>query len=208
MNRKVSAKVDAPAPLPGMEGLTVRTEARLCWWAIRSRLHGAGGGGLAAAAIATATLTAWISRGLGAGAVVATFAVVLVVYFAAAVAFIAAVQLFFDARRRRRGWLVGYFTADASQLVHPNRAGAWILSDHFARRRGHGLAAAFRRQVFSHLTDEADRHQVAIVMDTHAEKLARIYAQDMPGLRVVAQRRTMLNGRTFTLQRDPHPVSS
>ena len=54
---------------------------------------------------------------------------------------------------------------------------------------------------------EADRHQVVMVMDTHAERLAHIYAQDMPGLRVVAQRRT-INGETWILQRDPHPVSS
>ncbi len=142
---------DAPAPLRGVEGLTRRNEARLILWAIRARLHGAGGWSLAAVAIATAGFGAWIIRPLGAGAVVATFVVVLVVYAAGVGAFGAVVQLLANARRRRRGWLVGYFTADASQLVHPNTAGAWILSDHFARRRGHGLAAAFRRQVFAHL---------------------------------------------------------
>jgi len=43
---------------------------------------------------------------------------------------------------------------------------------------------------------EADRHQVVMVMDTHVGKLAHIYAQDMPGLRIVAQRRT-INGETW-----------
>ncbi|RMB57264.1 hypothetical protein EAX62_16135 [Tessaracoccus antarcticus] len=62
--------------------------------------------------------------------------------------------------------------------------------------------------MFAHLAAEADRHHAVIVMDTHAEKLARIYAQDMPGLYVVAQRRTIINGPTWTLQRDPQPVSS
>jgi len=129
---------DAQAPLHGVEGLTCRNEARLIWWAIRSRLHGTGGWRLAVTVIATATLSAWIIRQLGTGAAVATFVAVLVVYV---VAFVAAVQLLINTRRRRQGWIVGYFTEDASQLVHPGPARAWVLSDHFARRRGHGLAA-------------------------------------------------------------------
>ncbi len=178
-----------PAPLPGVEELTVRNEARLAWWAIRSRLQSASGVGVVVLAIATATYGAWISRPLGAGTAVATAAVAVLIFAGAAVVWFFGVQLLTNAyrRRRRHGWLVGYFTADATQLVHPDRAGTWILSDHFARRRGHGLAAAFRRQVFAHLAAEADRHQVVIVMDTHAEKLARIYTNDMPGLRVVDQ---------------------
>jgi len=198
---------DAPAPLSGVEGLKHRNEARLIWWAIRSRLHGAGGWWLAATAIATATLSAWIIRQLGTGAAVATFVEVLVVYPAGVVAFVAAVQRLSNARRRRQGWLAGYFSADATQLIHPDPAGAWILSDHFAHHRGHSLAAPFRRQVFMHLAAEADRHNAVIVTDTHAEKLAELYTHDMPGLRVVAQRRT-INGPTWTLQRDPHPVTS
>ncbi len=196
-----------PAPLADVEGLTAGNEAHLIWWAIHSRLHGSGGWWLAATTVVTATLGAWTTRDLGTGTVVATAAVVLVAYPVGVVAFVAAVQLLINTGRRRRGWLVGYFTVDASQLVHPNSAGAWILSDHFARRRGHGLAAAFRRQVFAHLAAEADRHQIVIVMDTHAENLAHIYIEDMPGLCVVAQRRT-INGLTITLQRDPKPVTS
>lgn len=143
----------------------------------------------------------------GACAVVVTIAIVVGWFLVGAGMLVAGVQLVADTRRRRRGWLVGYFTADASQLVHPNHAGAWILSDHFARRRGHGLAAAFRRRVFTHLAAEADRHQVVIVMETHAEKLANIYTRDMPRLCVVAQRRTALSGQRFVLQRDPRPLN-
>lgn len=195
-----------PAPLPEMEVLTARNEARLIWWAIRFSFQGARGGWLAAVVIATATFGAWTILPFGVSAVVVTIALVAVWLVVGAMMLVAVAQLLTNAHRRRRGWLVGYFTADASQLVHPNHAGAWILSDHFARRRGHGLAAAFRRRVFTHLAAEADRHQVVIVMETHAEKLAHIYTQDMPELRVVAKRRT-INGPTWSLQRDPQPVS-
>lgn len=156
MKRKAPATAGVPTPLPGMEGLTASTEARLIWWATCSRLHGAGGCWLAAAAIATATYGAWATRPLGTGTAVATFAVVVVVFLAVAPLYIAAVLLLTNAHRRWRGWLVGYFTLAATQLVHPDRVGTWILTDHFARRRGHGLAAPFRRQVFAHLAAEAD----------------------------------------------------
>lgn len=191
-----------PSPLPGVDGLTGRNQMRLVWWAVRSRLHGVSGWWLAAAAIATAAVSAWITRPLGTGVAVITATVVVVLYLAGVIVFAAAVQLLVNTRRRHRGWLVGYLTTDASQLVHPDPAGAWVLSDHFARRRGHGLAAVFRRQVFKHLAEQADHHQVVIEMETHAEKLAKLYIQDMPGLRVVAQRRT-INGPTWTLRRDP-----
>ena len=180
----------------------MRNQSRLIGWAIRSRIHGAGGWWLAMATVATAAVSAWITRPLGTGVAVITATVVVVLYLAGVIVFAAAVQLLVNTRRRHRGWLVGYFTTDASQLVHPDPEGAWVLSDHFARRRGHGLAAVFRRQVFKHLAEQADHHQVVIVMETHAEKLARLYIQDMPGLRVVAQRRT-INGPTWSLRRDP-----
>lgn len=198
-----STTAGPPKPLLGMEGFTMLNQARLIGWAIRSRIHGAGGWWLTIATVATATISAWITWPLGVGVTVATAAAVVAVYLVSVVMFVAAVQLLTNAYRRRRGWLVGYFTPDASQLVHPNREGAWILSDHFARRRGHGLAAAFRRQVFAHLATEADRHQVVIVMGTHSESLVRIYTEDMPGLCIVAQRRS-INGPTWSLQRDPH----
>ena len=198
------AAAGPPAPLPGTQGLTGRTQMRLIGWAIRSRLHGAGGWWLAVAAIATATISAWITWPLGAGVAMATAAAVVVVYLAGVVLFVAAVQLLINAHRRHRGWLAGYFTTDATQLVHPDPSGAWVLSDHFARRRGHGHAAGFRGHVFTHLAAEADQRNAAIVMDTHVEKLAQLYTRDMPRLRVVAQRRT-INGQTWSLQRAPRP---
>lgn len=207
MTRRGSAVPDAPGPLRGVEGLTGPNEARLIWWAIRARLHGTGWRWLAMTAIATAAISAWTARSLGTVTAGTIAAIVLVVFPLAGIALIAAVQLIANGGRRWRGWLVGYFTDNATQLVHPDPSGRWILSDHFARRRGHGLAATFRRRVFAHLADEADRHQAVIVMDTHAQKLAQIYSHDMPGLRVVEQRRT-INGHTWALQRDPYPASS
>lgn len=178
---------------------------RLAWWAIRSRLQDGAGAGIAAVAIALAVYAAWLSWPLGTSTAVTMAIVVALSFPLAAVALFLAVQLLTNAygRHRRHGWLVGYFTADATQLVHPNRAGAWILSDHFARRRGHGLAAKFRQQVFTHLAGEADRHHAVILMATHTEKLARIYTQDMPGLHIIDQRRHLVNGSTWTLRRDP-----
>ena len=111
--------------------------------------------------------------------------------------------------RRRRGWLVGYFTKQATQLVYPDGHDAWALSDHMARRRGSGLAKSFRRQVSAHLAAQADHHQVPIVTDTHSERLAHLYVADMPGMKIVGVKRT-LTGRVWLLRREPseQPPSS
>lgn len=101
----------------------------------------------------------------------------------------------------RGGWLVGYFDQTATQLVHPRRGG-WELSDHHAVVQGTGIAAPFRRRVFTHLAAEADRHQVAITMDTLVPKLVTIYQADMPGLRLVGTKRTLF-GKLYLLRRDP-----
>lgn len=182
---------------------------RLAWWAIRSRLQDGAGTGIAAVAIALAVYTAWLSWPLGTPTAVAMAIVVALFFPLAALALFLVVQLLTNAyrRHRRHGWLVGYFTPDATQLVHPNRAGAWILSDHFARHRGHGLAAEFRRQVFTHLVAEADHHHAVIEMNTHSEKLAHIYTHDMPELCIIDYRRHLINGSTWTLRRDPCPAN-
>lgn len=82
-------------------------------------------------------------------------------------------------RWKRQAWVVGYFDHTATQLVHPDGHGAWLLSDHHALRRGQGLAVAFRRSVFHHLANEADQAHVDMVTNTRVRKLARIY---MPSL--------------------------
>ena len=84
-------------------------------------------------------------------------------------------------RWARDGWLVGYFTADASQLVHPE-GGSWVLSEHHARRRGRGHGAQLRALVWPHLMDEADRHGTAIRMATKTPKLADQYRAEARGL--------------------------
>lgn len=101
----------------------------------------------------------------------------------------------------RRGWLVGYFTDRSTQLVHPED-GAWVLTDHLTRHPGKGQAGPFRRAVFSHLASEADRHRVAITMETTAPRLASLYMAEMPGLEIVGTYRQY--GRTVqTLRREP-----
>lgn len=107
-------------------------------------------------------------------------------------------------RWRRQGWVVGYFDDTATMLVHPTRDGAWMLSDHVAAKRGHGLATPFRRRVFQHLAGEADRLQVVIVTSTRVAKLCRLYLNDMPGLELVDDtRRDFIARRIYELRRDP-----
>jgi hypothetical protein len=109
-------------------------------------------------------------------------------------------------RWRRHGWVVGYFGDTATMLVHPTAEGAWMLSDHVAAHRGRGLATPFRRRVFHHLAEEADRLQVVIVLDTRVRKLCRLYLDDMPGLKLVNDtRRDFIARRVYDLRRDPAP---
>lgn len=106
----------------------------------------------------------------------------------------------------RRPWVIGYFTDQGTQLVRPI-GDSWYLSHHLATKPGRGLAGPFRRRVFRHLADEADRLQVRITMHCTVPRLVEQYQQDMVGLRVVhVQQRTLLGIRTsqrFTLERTP-----
>ena len=107
-----------PAPLPGIEALTTRNEARLIWWAIRFSFQGGSGVWLAVFAIATAVFGVWKVYPLGAGAAVVSVAVVLGSFLVGATVLVTVVQLLADVRRRRRGWLVGYFTAASPSRPH------------------------------------------------------------------------------------------
>ena len=104
----------------------------------------------------------------------------------------------------RRSWVVGYFDATTTLLVHPTRHGEWMLSDHLTAQRGHGLARAFRQRVFQHLASEADRLGVVIITETRVAKLCRLYLDDLPGLTVVDEtRRDYIRRRIYELRREP-----
>lgn len=110
-------------------------------------------------------------------------------------------------RWQRQGWVVGYFDHTATQLVHPTPEGAWQLSDHHALHRGHRLAAPFRRRVFQHLAEEADRLHVAIITDTRVRKLANLYIADMPGLNLISDtRRDVIGRHIYDLRREPRAI--
>jgi hypothetical protein len=111
-------------------------------------------------------------------------------------------------RWKRQAWVVGYFDHTATQLVHPDGHGAWLLSDHHALRRGHGLAASFRRSVFHHLANEADQAHVDIVTNTRVRKLARTYMAEMACLVIEDDsRRDFIGRRLYDLRRRPSASS-
>ena len=102
------------------------------------------------------------------------------------------------------GWVVGYFAANSSQLVHPVGR-EWVLTDHYTAHRGRGEAGAFRRHVFAHLAREADLHGVGIRLDTRVPKLADLYVRDMPGLELTATRRSRF-ATVYSFARSPRSV--
>lgn len=189
-----------PTPLLGTEGLTWRTEAQLARFSLRAMadqrafmalvaLIAASGG--VAASMAAPPGPAWAIGAAAAAAVTVLLGFVLIGVVGLRLSILV---------RRRRGWIVGYFTKDATQLVYPDGRGAWALSDHVGRRRG--LAKSFRRRVSAHIAAQADLHQVPIVTDTHSERLALLYVNEIPGTRIVGVRRTLF-GRLWFLRRDP-----
>ena len=105
---------------------------------------------------------------------------------------------------RDGGWVVGYFTTQSSQLVHPED-GDWVLTDHYTAHRGVGEAGPFRQRVFAHLAAEADLHRVEIRFDTKVPRLVEIYLRDMPGLELIDARRERF-GTVYFLRRLPRPV--
>ena len=126
------------------------------------------------------------------------------------VAFVFVVWIFlareFRSWRRGGGWVVGYFTAQSSQLVHPED-GNWVLTDHYTAHRGVGEAGPFRQRVFAHLAAEADLHRVEIRFDTKVPRLVEIYLRDMPGLELIDTRRVGL-GNVYSLRRLPRSMGA
>ncbi len=192
-----------PGPLPGTEGVTPSTVRRLLWVSFRHldprlMVYIVGVSLLVAA---FQLELGWLSRSalLVVDAIVFGMTVFVLCLLAVPIGTLWSLH-----RWRQQGWVVGYFDDTATQLVHPDEQGAWLLSDHHAFTRGGGLAAPFRRAVFHHLASEADRFGVDIVTDTRARMLAGIYMDDMPGLAIESDsRRDHIGRRIFNLRRHP-----
>ena len=183
-----------PAPCPGTQPYNRRTGAQLAWWVTREHLKKPSTSLLAAATAAAIATVAWR---LGTAPVIALLVAGLAVFYLLVAAGTIAAHLATLRRWKRSGWLVGYFTAHASQLVHPDN-GQWVLSEHHARRRGRGWGAPLRAVVWPHLAREADRAGVVVRTATKVPALANQYLRDMPGLHVEDEA-----GGVIRLVRDP-----
>ena len=170
-----------PAPCPGTRPYGWRTGAQLACWVTRHQLQKPIITMLAAAIALTTAAIAWP---LGVLSTAGLLLLQLATFYSAVAALTVTVHLVTLRRWARDGWLVGYFTADASQLVHPEE-GAWVLSEHHARRRGRGHGAQLRAVVWPHLAREADRHGAAIRTTAKVKLLAERYMAEMPGSLVV-----------------------
>lgn len=196
-----------PSPLIGTEPLTWWTLTRLLSWTLRWRTSRASTRWLLAAFVSVATTAATIYLSMhGVRLALALLVSSAIVLGATAAGVVAAPTLVAAGTlawaRLGPGWMVGYVDNTAGLIVRADGSGVWKISDHVAGRPGHGEAADFRRRVFAHLAEEADRGQVCIVTDTRAEKLVDRYIEDLPGLRVVRRERTR-TGHTWHLERPP-----
>jgi hypothetical protein len=167
-----------PTPCPGTRPYGWGTGAKLTWWVTRHQLQKPIITILAAAITLATAAIAWP---LGALSTASLILLGLATFYGAVAATTVAAHLITLRRWARDGWLVGYFTSDASQLVHPED-GAWVLSEHHARRRGRGHGAQLRAVVWPHIMDEACRLGAAIRMATRVPKLADQYRAEIPGL--------------------------
>lgn len=202
------AAIPAPSPIAGLEPLTRRTFRRLAWLSLRNASASPSiMAGIGLIAFSLAIGSAFIAGQKGAADPIAVAAIVTpvgLVTFVFIVWFLLACQI--RGWARDGGWVVGYFTADSTQLVHPD-SGDWVLTDHYTAHRGKGEAGPFRRQVFAHLAAEADLHQVVIRFDTKVRRLADLYLRDMPGLELIDTRRGRFT-TVYFLERTPRPFPS
>lgn len=196
-----------PSPLTGTEPLTWWTLTRLLSWILRWRTSRTSTRWLLAGLVAVATTATFIYLSVH-GVQLATAALVSggIVLGATTAGVVGAPTLIAAGTlawaRLGPGWTVGYFDNTAGLIVRPDGSGVWKMSDHVGRRPGHGGAAGFRRRVFVHLAEEADRSHVRIVTNTRVEKLVDRYIEDLPGLRVVGRPRTW-TGDVWHLEREP-----
>ncbi|MBB1517398.1 hypothetical protein H5398_15695 [Tessaracoccus sp. MC1679] len=167
-----------PTPCPGTHPYGSGTGAKLAWWATRHQLQKPI---ITILAGTVALATAAIAWPLGALSTASLILLGLATFYGAVAATTVAAHLITLRHWARHGWLVGYFTADASQLVHPED-GVWVLSEHHARRRGRGHGAQLRALLWPHLMGEADRLDAAVRMATRVPMLADQYRAEIPGL--------------------------
>ena len=167
-----------PGSCPSTRPYGWRTGAQLAWWVTRHQLQKPIITMLAAAITLTTAAIAWP---LGALSTASLILLGLATFYGAVAATTVSAHLITLRRWARHGWLVGYFTADASQLVHPED-GAWVLSEHHARRRSRGYGAQLRAVVWPHLIGEADLHGVTVRMSTRVRNLADQYRMELPGV--------------------------
>ena len=121
-----------PVPLEGYEGLSVRTQARVVAWQVRDRLMSKVGLWMLLVCAVGAAYIAWFARPLGWMSMIVLAAVLVIAVSAGTVGSVCVTHWMMLERLRRRGWLVGYFSPTATQLVHPDQSGSWVLSDHVA----------------------------------------------------------------------------
>lgn len=182
-----TAPVGRPAPLEGYEPWNASTRPRLRRLMRRHFRHHGRRQLVTLSAIFTAStgIVLYLAGGWGPPArytntlvdvllLVATFAGWIVILYLV----LPHISVGLIRRQERRGWVVGYFSDHAAQLVHP-RGGRWFLGDHFALP-GHGRA--LRCDVIPHLALQADRHGIEIELETSSLKLARMYQQEVPSL--------------------------
>ena len=105
-----------PAPCPGTRPYGWATGSQLAWWVTRHQLQKPI---ITILAGVTALATAAIAWPLGVLTTASLILVGLATFYSAVAATTVAAHLITLRRWIRDGWLVGYFTADASQLVHP-----------------------------------------------------------------------------------------
>ena len=187
-----------PAPCPGTRPYGWGTGAQLAWWVTRHQLQKPIITILAAAITLATAAIAWP---LGALSTASLILLGLASFYGAVAATTVAAHLITLRRWARHGWLVGYFTGDASQLVHPED-GAWVLSEHHARHRGRGHGAQLRAVAWPHLMSEADRLGVGIRMASSVRKLSDEYLSEVP--EAVVER---VDAGVMHLKRDPSRAS-
>ena len=152
-----------PSLVDGMRLATARDIPRLLWWQAKGYAFGARRGPATSRIISATTL-----------ALLAIPPFLLIA---------AAAMLWQVVGPRRSDW---HMTDDAVMAVAVTKKG-WTLHSHGCARPGSGAGAALRDAVMPTWTAEADTHHVPIHISATTERLAEIYAADIPGLRVVGK---------------------
>lgn len=171
---------DIVARPPTIEGVSVpgwRYAIRFQWWAQKGYWYGAWHGRLAGRVFSTFMAIMW--------------------WPAALLGF--AVQACMLIRPAARYYLSPERDA---VLAVVTTAGGWSVDDHISKHPGTGRGKALRALVMPELCARADAEQIAIYATAANERLARQYAEELPGLVDVG--RGSPRGRR--LRREPKPL--